>query len=394
MSKRYQFNGNEFNEFTNNELDDKYIYCPKYDLFLSNIKPELIKRLTQHLKDRQTKFIICADKIKPYIETFISIVFNATTHYRVNKMNDIIPYINTFISEWKGPIISKDYKKKFNDPKTRKTIKVNKLFLNVEKFNHNSINWCDQSSGKIEGNFFAMHIEEIKIYIRTCCRQINGILDAQRECIEDCIWCYIRHELLITTIQFTRTNQKPLIRNKTLKANVQLHTSLDIIQFVEEFKLIEKQLKENKKKNGSEEPIKISKIFMKQLKKYCKELLNESEAELRASFRTNTPISPHSYINHNNVEFNESKDDYYTLPQPYYNNSNDNISMISSENIFDSFPSTSTTHYSNHQQNYLHHNNYNEYNNMVYDNTINYHQIYSNQRGGYNSSRMRWSPYN
>eukprot|EP01084_Bolivina_argentea_P081931 148365_1 len=68
--------------------------------------------------------------------------------------------------------------------------------------------------------------------------------------------------------------------------------------------------------------------------------------------------------------------------------------MISSENIFDSFPSTSTTHYSNHQQNYLHHNNYNEYNNMVYDNTINYHQIYSNQRGGYNSSRMRWSPYN
>eukprot|EP01084_Bolivina_argentea_P274638 468160_1 len=276
-------------EFRNNELDDKYIYCPKYDLFLFNIKPKLIKRLTKHLTDRQAKLIICTDKIMPYIKTLIKSHSNiGANKYRENKIDNIKPYINKFISEWRGPLISKDYKKKFNNPTT--TIEPDKLISNVEKFNRNSINWCDQSSAKIEGKFFAMHIEEIKIYIRTCCVQISGILDLQRECIINCIWCYIRYELLITTIQFTRTNQKPLIRNKTLKANVQLHTSLDIIQFVEEFKLIEKQLKENKKKNGSEEPIKISKIFMKQLKKYCKELLNESEAELRASFRTNTPI--------------------------------------------------------------------------------------------------------
>eukprot|EP01084_Bolivina_argentea_P317268 550078_1 len=256
-------------------LTGKYEICPNYDDYYADSKRILQKRLKQHMQLKEPQ-------IRNAIRNTISEV--KRLGYRGQSIPKYIasfincPEIARLIQSWTGPIISDQYKEKFDDSSD------DTGEIDANKFTKDAINWLDQSSYKVTGKyFFAEHLKVIKQHLIRFCNALD-IPKHQRQKVlsYSCIHCVC--QLLSIKMKFHRSKKQHLMRATTLRDSKEVHHQFK--KLYPAFDLA--RLKETVKWNNKHDPTKKggnryrvnSKAFAQNLRIYAANLLKKERKAL------------------------------------------------------------------------------------------------------------------
>ena len=187
------------------------------------------------------------------------------------------------INEWQGPLISMNYKRNHYDKKGS---------FQQTKFDKDSINWLDQSSYKVSGDyFFAKHIEAFYNFLNKNCNKNKNMIRFGS--------IYFIVQLLESTIKFQRCKPQQLIRNKTLVNSIGIHKALQLLYHELDLVKLKKIVKNNMKQKPKKKYRIDSKKFYENFRKYCLLLLDKEKNNLLLNI--NYDINNNNYYNEDDI---------------------------------------------------------------------------------------------
>eukprot|EP01084_Bolivina_argentea_P051739 95167_1 len=259
---------------------NKYKYCPDYDDFLCKSKQKLQERLIHHHNLKQP---LIHQAVLNTINQIKNLGYGESNeeikNYETSFIN--IEQIDKYISDWKGPEISRQYIADYNNVNSENY----NISFGFDKFHKNAVNWQDQSSYRVIGTYFlSKHISQLRQYFTMYCNNIVNISEKKTYNIINyaCIYCGL--QLLLTKVKFKRTKKQPLIRFTTLRDSKELHNAFKILypqlDLIKLKQMVKNNNKYNPNKKGGQQYRINSTQFAENLIVYATDLLKTEKQNI------------------------------------------------------------------------------------------------------------------